>query len=736
MNFFTILPLISAVCVFALGFFVYYKNRRSLVNFTFFLFCLAITIWMFGTFMMFLMRDNPAMAAFWDRVVYSGVIFIPAIMLSFALAITKNNKFNARFGLMVIGYITSLIFLPIVFSPQFVNGVFVYEWGIHTKAQVFHHIFLAYFVVYLSFFFYIVGQYYFKIASGLEKLQIRYIFLAFFILAIFGSMGYLPAYGVSILPFSYLSGLVFSLIIAYAILKYRLMDMRIVARAFLVYFADSVYVFLFYCSLLFALPLIWGSVYSYYSFLAGIVIAPVFVLSIFYFDRLIKFILDKYFFYALYDFQRTISKLSSELNNYSDLDKIINLIVDTIKEAMGLNRAGVLLIDKKDGQIHYKIAKVIGFDITNGISLVQDTFLTRYLKKSAKPLVREELLLLARDTADKKQSTSFLNLEKEMRHIEAYLCLPLISGKELFGIIVLGRKHSGDPYTQEDLNLLSTLANQAGIAIDNARLYAESKNFNKLLQRKVDEQTKELKARAIHLEKLLKMREEFLDIASHQLKTPISVIRGTISMFKDGSMDKLPKEEQKKFLDNIYHKTEKLNVIIADILRASEIDTEDFKIDPKTAQKARVEDILKSVYDDLKEMAQDKKVKLSLNLPAKPTPQILTSIDFLEQAFYNLVDNAIKYTNKGEVKVDLSVGAGEVIIKVSDNGIGIPENDQKKMFEKFSRAKNAVNMYTDGSGLGLFIVKRIIEAHSGGIVGFKSVLGQGTVFTVKLKTVK
>jgi len=736
MDFFTILPLISAVCVFTLGFFVYFKNRKSLVNFTFFLFCLAITIWMFGTFMMFLMRDNAAMAAFWDRVVYSGVIFIPAIMLSFALAITKNNIFNARFGLMIIGYATSLIFLPIVFSTQFVNGVFIYEWGIHTKAQIFHHIFLAYFVVYLSFFFYIVGQYYFRIAQGLEKLQIRYIFLAFFILAVFGSVGYLPAYGISILPFSYLSGLVFSMIIAYAILKYRLMDLRIVARAFLVYFADSVYVFIFYCALIFLLPLIWGSVYHPYSLLSGVVIAPIFVLSLLYFDRLIKFILDKYFFYALYDFQRTISKLSSELNNYSDLNKIVNLIVDTIKEAMGLNRAGVLLIDKNGGQIHYKIAKVIGFDITNGISLVQDTFLTRHLKKTAKPLVREELGFLARNAGDKRQGNNFLNLEKEMKHIEAYLCLPLISGKELFGIIVLGRKLSGDPYTQVDLSLLNTLSNQAAIAIDNARLYAESKNFNIILQKKVSEQTKELKARAIHLEKLLKMREEFLDIASHQLKTPISVIRGTISMFKDGSMDKLPKEEQKKFLDNIYHKTEKLNVIIADILRASEIDTEDFKIDPKAAQKARVENILKSVQDDLKELAQDKGVKLVFNLPSKPTPAILTSIDFLEQAFYNLVDNAIKYTNKGEVKVDLAVGDGEVVIKVIDNGIGIPINDQKKMFEKFSRAKNAVNMYTDGSGLGLFIVKRIIEAHPGGSIGFESQEGKGTVFTVKLKTIK
>jgi signal transduction histidine kinase len=277
---------------------------------------------------------------------------------------------------------------------------------------------------------------------------------------------------------------------------------------------------------------------------------------------------------------------------------------------------------------------------------------------------------------------------------------------------------------------------QASIAIDNARLYQETKNFNKVLQKKVDEQTQELKKRAEHLEKLLKMREEFLDIASHQLKTPVSVIRGTISMFRDGSMDKLPKAEQQRFLDNIYHKTEKLNVIISDILRASEIDSEDFKIDPLTAQPASLGDILTSISSDLKELAQDKGLALELILPKKSSFKVSTSADFLEQALYNLVDNAIKYTSKGSVTIELASADGQAIIKVSDTGIGIPEADKKKMFEKFSRAKNAVDLYADGSGLGLFIVKRIIEAHQGGSITFDSVENKGTTFTVKLPLVK
>jgi signal transduction histidine kinase len=198
----------------------------------------------------------------------------------------------------------------------------------------------------------------------------------------------------------------------------------------------------------------------------------------------------------------------------------------------------------------------------------------------------------------------------------------------------------------------------------------------------------------------------------------------------------LPDEEKKRFFDNIYHKANKLNVIISDILRASEVDTEEFRIDPKVAAKVQIETFLNSVCDDLKELADEKGIKLELILPKKKTSLILTDADFLEQAIYNLVDNAIKYTPKGSVTLSLEQDGNQLLIKVKDTGIGIPAADQPKMFDKFSRATNAVNMYTDGSGLGLFIVKKIVEAHDGGKVSFTSKEGEGTTFTITINAAK
>ena len=307
-----------------------------------------------------------------------------------------------------------------------------------------------------------------------------------------------------------------------------------------------------------------------------------------------------------------------------------------------------------------------------------------------------------------------------------------MSSNVLIGIIVLGAKISNGPYTEEDLELLNTLAYQAGIAIDNARLYKEVQDFNKTLKGKVDEQTKDLKEQAEHLKKLLQMRSEFLDIASHQLKTPVSVILGTISMFKEGSIQKLPQEQQNKFIDNIFYKAKKLSTIINDILRASEMDTDQFELIPDNIKSTKPEDVLQSVYNELKSEAEQKGLRFTFDKPKKAVGVIMADADFLEQAVYNLVDNAIKYTAKGFVKVVLSQASNRVIIQIADSGIGIPAPDQKKMFDKFSRAKNAVDMYTDGSGLGLFIVKKVVEAHNDGHVTFGSEENKGTTFTISL----
>jgi signal transduction histidine kinase len=161
------------------------------------------------------------------------------------------------------------------------------------------------------------------------------------------------------------------------------------------------------------------------------------------------------------------------------------------------------------------------------------------------------------------------------------------------------------------------------------------------------------------------------------------------------------------------------------------MDTDEFSLVREAIKPTQIEEIISRVYEDLKPETDRKGLVFTIEKPKRPLPKILVDADFLEQAFYNLTDNAIKYTAKGFVKIVLNQESNQLVVKIQDSGVGIPLEDQKKIFDKFARAKNAIDMYTDGSGLGLFIVKKIIEAHQGAI-NFISKENEGTVFTVSL----
>ncbi|BFT95023.1 hypothetical protein MNSC_10310 [Minisyncoccus archaeophilus] len=227
------------------------------------------------------------------------------------------------------------------------------------------------------------------------------------------------------------------------------------------------------------------------------------------------------------------------------------------------------------------------------------------------------------------------------------------------------------------------------------------------------------------------------------------MIQGVASMLLDGDIDKMPQEERQRFYEAVWIKSKKLQTIINDILNAS-------KIDNKVSEMDQVEDvdipeILKKVTSDFTLEAKERDIVLVLDVPKKPISIITGQKKYLEEVFVNLINNAIKYTPssvmtndvrkvrsvKGKAKVAVKVREdkekGLIMIEVKDNGIGIPEKSAHSLFKKFARADNAVKMYTDGSGLGLYIVREVIEDH-GGRVWFESKVNIGTTFFVELPT--
>lgn len=223
------------------------------------------------------------------------------------------------------------------------------------------------------------------------------------------------------------------------------------------------------------------------------------------------------------------------------------------------------------------------------------------------------------------------------------------------------------------------------------------------------------------------LKSDFVTVTTHQLRTPLAAIRWTLQMIIAGDVGPIT-EEQKKFLMQAYESNNRLVAMLRDLLMADQIETGRFdKINAVTDPAEVAADLLKEVGM----LADTQGVALRFEPPAQ---KLAVSIapDHLRAILQNLVENAIKYTPRGgTVTVEMVRGVGQVAISVADTGIGIPQSAQDRIFSRFFRAQNAVTMVTDGSGLGLFIAKRIVE-HYRGTLSFTSAEGAGTTFVFTL----
>jgi len=225
------------------------------------------------------------------------------------------------------------------------------------------------------------------------------------------------------------------------------------------------------------------------------------------------------------------------------------------------------------------------------------------------------------------------------------------------------------------------------------------------------------------------MKTDFISIASHQLRTPLTAIKGYTSMMLEGSYGEIP-EKQKGIIEKVFQSAQRLIYIVNDLLDISRIEQGRFSI---SLEPIKVANVLKDVVEELQQNAKSK--NLSLELVVAPEHVDATaSADFnkIRQVFLNVIDNAIKYTNEGYVRVSVQQRANDVLMSVKDSGLGISEVSMKNLFQKFSRAKGVTKLHTDGSGLGLFIVKKIMEAHGGSVWAESEGEGKGSQFYVSI----
>lgn len=291
------------------------------------------------------------------------------------------------------------------------------------------------------------------------------------------------------------------------------------------------------------------------------------------------------------------------------------------------------------------------------------------------------------------------------------------------GHILFGAKKSGNPFNKQDLQILEIIANELVIAVQNGLRFEEIEKFNATLQEKIDDATHKLKKTNEKLQALDETKDEFISMASHQLRTPLTSVKGYLSMVLEGDAGET-NEMQKKLLDQAFVSSQRMVYLIADLLNVSRLRTGKFVIEPIPTNLAEV---IEGETGQLKETAKARGLTLIYEKPEK-FPTLMLDETKIRQVIMNFMDNAIYYAKpNGTVKVELRDTGKTVEFMVVDDGIGVPKSEQHHLFTKFYRAGNAKKARPDGTGLGLFMAKKVIVAQGGSII-FKSEEGKGSTF--------
>tara|TARA_Y100000310_G_scaffold338753_1_gene429335 strand:+ start:1 stop:1578 length:1578 start_codon:yes stop_codon:yes gene_type:complete len=403
----------------------------------------------------------------------------------------------------------------------------------------------------------------------------------------------------------------------------------------------------------------------------------------------------------------TINRITSSI---LDLQHLLSSIIKTLSAALHFEKAGVTLLNKnKKLELTYfqGIKKEVAEGLINYPNVV--SILNKEIKQTPGIMVIDEMKTRFDNNEFKPVDPALLKL---LHQEDIALVIPLYAKEQLIGLLSLGEKKSGDPYTNQDLRVLGIIAGQAAIAIENARLYEELKYFNVKLEDQVKQKTSQLRSANSELRQLDTAKSEFISIASHQLRAPLTVIKGYISMMREGSFGKISPKVLNN-LEKVYISNERLIGLVENLLDISRIES-----GRQHYQWAKVslEDLAVTIIDNLKRTAKDKGVKLFFHKPKKALPKVTADEAKLHEVMINFVDNAIKYTPKGEINVSLEVQPDDTIrFCVQDTGRGIAPEVKTHLFQKFSRGKGSFRVHTEGVGLGLYVAKMLIDAHGGKI---------------------
>jgi len=466
MNPFSLAALINAITSLSLGILVYFKAREKESNRLFFLLMAAIGLWSLGVCQM-MKAGSEAEAMLWTRILHLGSIVIPFLFLRFVFSVLKMDKERQRIPLRL-GWGMTGLFLILNFTPWFISRVeptLVFPYYPHAgPAYPFFAFYLLLVVCYgLSL---LINGY--QNASGLTRNQLKYLFWSWALGFGGGAYTFLPAFNVDILPWGLFLIPVALVTESYAIVKFHSMDINIVFRRGMVYSILVVLLTAFFLIVLLGLERFLRTYIGYSSMVATAVAALVLAVGFQPLKEKVQSLVDRVFFRGVYDYHQTLRRTSEAMTSILRLDHLIDRLLSSIVHDMKVEGASLFLMNPQRTGLKLSAGRFYRscFPSPTCSFIPEEWAVVRRVEWEHLPLVREGI-------HDRIRSEEGEEISREMQRLGAELAIPVILQDQLSALLLLGPKLSGDPFSEDDLQLLMTLANQAAVAIKNAQLYDE-----------------------------------------------------------------------------------------------------------------------------------------------------------------------------------------------------------------------------------------------------------------------
>ncbi|MDD4333358.1 MAG: histidine kinase N-terminal 7TM domain-containing protein [Patescibacteria group bacterium] len=473
MNFFAFTGLFTSIFCLGLIILMIFKSKTK-AHYLFIFFCASVVLWEFGAYRLAITLD-PEKALYWWHVAYAGVIFTAVFNLHFILAFLNLSKKL----LLYIIYAVALFFSFLnIFTDKFIDKVtFKFDQFYYLgPPTIIYSIWLLTFLATIIYAYALLAIYY-KKSSGIRKIQIKYFFLAILMGFGMGSFDFLPVYNINLYPYLNITGALFALTLYYAIIRYRLLNIRLAIQKGFGYALSVFFLLLMYFSLFWSI----GKIFSAANGRIPLISAGITMLvGIFSAEPLAKFyrkITDPIFFRDRYHYSEVISSLNETINREIELDIMMDKTFKIISDALKIEKIVFLLFDDKIKKFVSK--KDVGFPVSLQFELSNASSLAQYLNKIKEAVIAEELEIKLEDKII--PDSRYMLAKKVVKKLKDWgvgLCQPVIKQNKMIAIVCVGEKLSGDAFSSEDLRLIKAFAHQVVIAMQNFVIYKELKDRN------------------------------------------------------------------------------------------------------------------------------------------------------------------------------------------------------------------------------------------------------------------